>query len=117
MATIKSFTSLEQSKKLGKILPLESADMCYPKDAFAANYDKEPVCHYNGIGLAHPCWSLAALLGVMICPNLEEYIEGVWDLTTFTDNTLKTPIEIQDCKDPIDACVAMVEKLHELNLL
>ena len=27
MATIKSFTSLEQSKKLAEILPLESADM------------------------------------------------------------------------------------------
>ena len=29
MATIKSFTSLEQSKVLAKILPLESADMYY----------------------------------------------------------------------------------------
>lgn len=29
MATIKSYTDLEQSKKLAKILPLESADMHY----------------------------------------------------------------------------------------
>jgi hypothetical protein len=29
MATIKSFTSLEQSKVLAKILPLNTADMCY----------------------------------------------------------------------------------------
>ena len=27
MATIKSYTSLEQSKKLAEILPIESADM------------------------------------------------------------------------------------------
>ena len=29
MATIKSFTSLEQSRKLAEILPIESADMYY----------------------------------------------------------------------------------------
>lgn len=29
MATIKSYTDLEQSKKLAEILPLESADMHY----------------------------------------------------------------------------------------
>ena len=29
MATIKSFTDLEQSKKLAEILPLETADMCW----------------------------------------------------------------------------------------
>lgn len=65
MAPIKSYTDISQSKKLAEILPLESADMYYPKDAFEYNYAKEPVCHYSGIGLAHPCWSLAALLDVM----------------------------------------------------
>ena len=29
MATIKSYTDIEQSKKLAEILPLESADMGY----------------------------------------------------------------------------------------
>lgn len=29
MATIKSYTDLEQSKKLAEILPIESADMHY----------------------------------------------------------------------------------------
>ena len=29
MATIKSFTDLQQSKKLAEILPIESADMYY----------------------------------------------------------------------------------------
>ena len=33
MATIKAFTDLEQSKKLAKILPLESADMFWYRDA------------------------------------------------------------------------------------
>ena len=128
MATIKSYTDLEQSKKLAEILPIESADMCYIKHASSDNPNWEfnedfppmilgnvPINEITAETL--PCWSLAALLDVMICPNFEEYIEGVWDLTAFTDNTLKTPIEIQDCKDPVDACVAMIEKLHELNML
>lgn len=62
---MKAYTDIEQSKKLAEILPLESADMCYPKDEFEYNYAKEPICHYSGIGLAHPCWSLAALLEYM----------------------------------------------------
>jgi hypothetical protein len=64
-----------------------------------------------------PCWSLSALLNLMICPNLEEYIKDIWNLTTFTNETLKTPIEVQDCKNPIDACYELILKLNELNLL
>ena len=119
MATIKSYTDLEQSKKLAEILPLESADMRF---CFSHTLGGRITGHYPMIGREPslgtiPCWSLAALLGVMICPNLEEDIEGVWDLTAFTDNSLKTPIEIQDCKDPIDVCVAMIEKLHKLKIM
>ena len=29
---MKSYTNLEQSEKLAEILPIESADMCYPYD-------------------------------------------------------------------------------------
>ena len=118
MATIKSYTDLEQSKKLAAILSPESADMCWTK--YIDNGDitsLHATVNYGIVPIEYPCWSFAALLGVMTCPNLEEYIEGVWDLTAFTDNTLKTPIEIQDCKDPVDACVAMIEKLHELKML
>lgn len=80
MATIKSYTDLEQSKKLAEILPLESADMCYPRDAFAAHYDKEPICHYNGIGLACPCWSLTALLKLIPNPVLRLATTDCWKL-------------------------------------
>lgn len=61
-----NYTSIEQSKKLLELgLNRDTADMCYPKDAFAVNYDEEPVCNYSGFGLAHPCWSLGALLDVL----------------------------------------------------
>ena len=86
MATIKSFTSLEQSRKLVKILPLESADMCYqyvlPKsDKIKHNpeignpvnalkwYNKGYTASGKGpITLDEycvPCWSLATLLNVL----------------------------------------------------
>ena len=84
MATIKSFTDLQQSKKLVEILPLESADM------FCADvFDKEKETHsYNFHILSTwgcntfeelkdrenkfvrfiPCWSATALLDLL--PNI-----------------------------------------------
>jgi hypothetical protein len=118
MATIKSYTDIEQSKKLAEFLPIESADMCYPKDAFEYHYAKEPVCHYSGIGLAHPCWSLVALLDVL--PNGTDIVKEEAD----TENEkymctvgVKDDIICTFGNNPVDACVAMIEKLHELNLL
>jgi hypothetical protein len=82
MATIKSYTDIEQSKKLAKILPLESADMvllheepyetsdskfdglhqvlCVPFD----KYDKSWRQKYKNISY-FPCWSLASLLSAL----------------------------------------------------
>lgn len=113
---MKSFTSVEQSRKLAEILPLETADMYWDYDV--QKHEDYPMVMDDQFDDTCICaWSLAALLSVMICPNLEEYIEGVWNLTTFTDESLKTPIEIQDYENPTDACVEMIIKLHELNLL
>ena len=75
MATIKSYSDLQQSKKLAEILPIESADQTWARIAIAgANLDVPeeiqyrhngdmPFQYYSGIGT--PCWSLAALLGVL----------------------------------------------------
>lgn len=73
MATIKSYSDLEQSKKLAEILPLESADMCY------RYYSGGMLTGYGDCVLAKsfitgknvirendlPCWSLATLLNVL----------------------------------------------------
>lgn len=86
MTTIKSYTDLNQSKKLAEILPIESADMYYqyalPKsDKIRYNpilgnpiealewYNKGYI-HFgkNPLTLNEyciPCWSLSALLGLM----------------------------------------------------
>ena len=141
MATIKSFTDLSQSKKLAEILPLESADQTWARIAIAgANLDVPeemqyrhngdmPFQYYSGIGT--PCWSLAALLGVL--PKDEgidcsisfgyyngkgEYIEK-W-LCAFEKEGETTDdfiIETIDGDNPVDACVAMIEKLNELKML
>ena len=112
MATIKSYTDLEQSRKLAEILPLESADMCWtPFDEKWDAYLGAP--NPDAIKKEIPCWSLAALLGVLpngIVMNKDSQ-NGRYH---FSSTHIGTYV-IAD--NPIDACVAMIEKLHELNLL
>ena len=124
-----NYTTIEQSKKLLELgLSPESADMYYfkqvdpdyfPPDVesikptpFVISIENKPYYTYD-----IPCWSVVSLLNLMICPKLEEYIKGKWDLTTFTDESLKTPIEVQDCESAVNACYEMILKLHEQKLL
>ena len=114
MATIKNYTSLEQSRKLAEILPLESADMCwqkiYDENHLLSDYRIEllPVRFYSGLGV--PCWSLAALLDVLPSATLDSSSDHYYRLYCMTRYT-----EWYD--NPVDACVAMIEKLHKQNLL
>ena len=114
MATIKSFTDIEQSKKLAKILQIESADMRY-----APFGDTHPWV-WDGNLLekgAIPCWSLAALLN--ISPYIEvdrelygahhgkwycRYTTGDYQYKTIADNL-------------VDACYETILKLHEKKLI
>lgn len=119
MAAIKSFTSLEQSKKLAEILPLESADMCwqYQKDRWVGepDYEEFPRFEHATDKRDIPCWSLAALLGVLpYCPDLSKHTDGKWYITTYPNN-VHTCLMAYD--NPIDACVAMVEKLYKIKML
>ena len=119
MVTIKSYTDISQSKTLSKILPIESADMRY-----APFGDTHPWV-WDGNLLergAIPCWSLAALLNILakIASKIDD--DGSANLSSFMEqwsvNMFDCPVEATDNYDnPIDACVAMIEKLHELNLL
>jgi len=147
MATIKSFTSLEQSKKLAEILPLESADMRYgyiaPYDYSDRMYDggydeipypkdfliKNPNFSANEYDAELPCWSLASLLGVL--PNNENIStnlsKGGYRISTleytnswfveYEDETNGLNNCVTSADNPVDACVEMIIKLHELNLL
>lgn len=125
MSTIKSYTDLEQSKKLAKILPLESADMFYP-----TNSDWEgkiigllDVPLYIGsdgfvdteMGEIH-AWSLAALLRVLTKNKICHYDDRYY--CQYMSEGDEFPIySTAEYDNPVDACVAMIEKLHELKML
>lgn len=126
MATIKSYTSAKQSCKLAEILPLESADMYY--DRYGDPY-------FINISVTHerikndryqhliPCWSLAALLGVLPKnlnigrPSLESNYKGYYWIQYY-DEFMKPNNYKTECYDnPVDACYEMILKLHELKML
>jgi len=70
---MKSYTDLEQSKKLTEILPIESADM----KILSFGIDiKRRVVPINDIAVLNredeiPCWSLAALLELLPAATLD----------------------------------------------
>ncbi len=135
MATIKSYTDLEQSKKLAEILPHESADMEFmflKKDnsmvgmvPFVKDGYEEPDCGYNIV----PCWSLAALLNVL--PDNEhvstttsrgswkidpvKYLPNIW-WCEYEDTKNQTEFNIS-ADNQVDACYEMIIKLNELKRL
>ena len=121
MATIKSFTDLSQSKTLSKILPLESADMyrVFENNAETRVYfGKTPTAYF----VSKPCWSLAALLNILakIASKIDD--DGIANLSSFMGkwsvNMFDCPVEVTGNYDnSVDACVEMIEKLHELKML
>jgi len=131
MATIKSFTDLEQSRNLAEILPFESADMRI------GNYVGKYACidgtnvHYYHKSESFeapeiiPCWSLAALLNILHSnakdiPSLSGggYKDGKYISDWCLDYEFENGYYQKTFADnPVDACVEMIEKLHEQKLL
>ena len=123
MATIKSYTDLEQSKKLAEILTLESADMYWSRctitdfgdGVLKVSYTIEPcnISQFINTKEDIPCWSLSALLGVLPDYTLQTNTDG----TVFVVCESKKPMISDAYDNPVDACMAMIENLHELKLL
>ena len=119
---MKAFTDISQSKKLAKILPLESADMYYftiirdypysqgkiktiakiMDGSFSSDYDT-------------PCWSLAALLGVVPYLSLHKTFSG-WRCDSYNKEGTSCILGVP-ADNPVDACYEMIIKLHEQKLL
>ena len=137
---MKSYTDLEQSKKLAEILPPESADMHLMNSSIKGEMyvdefkpvlvpylrAKDSLDAYSKIvnnmiaWEVIPCWSLVALLDVL--PNKLRIALAINDFQG--DRKEKYSIgsvehDKYDCfaDNPVDACVEMILKLHELNLL
>jgi hypothetical protein len=141
METIKAFSDIEQSKKLAEILPLESADMYYTSglNVNGKHYYKTPYIMERKEDLNEytlPCWSIASLLSAlkiyttptafstnMSVPSLTKTKNGYsityvgdYRIMESNNNDIESPIEIV-ADNPVDACVAMIERLHELKIL
>lgn len=105
---MKSYTDLEQSKKLAEILPLESADM----KILSFGIDiKRRVVPINDIAVLNredeiPCWSLAALLELLPAATLDTSDNHGYRIHCCGKFT-----EWHDTA--VDAAVAMIKKLKE----
>lgn len=123
---MKSYTDIEQSKKLAEILPLKSADMHYVRVYFEGKQSDwfvklgTPIKSDDII----PCWSLAALINVLprsikfkddkyYLRFMKEYVEYANDEVSITGRCLHTTGN----DNLIDAAFEMILKLKENNLL
>ena len=121
---MKSYTDLEQSKKLAEILPLESADMEYlaikeigklvGDVPFVKDDSEVEDSAYSHIYDRIACWSLAALLSVVPEEvSLNSFKDGNWNAMVQQNGKMI----YGDANNSVDACVAMIIKLNEQNLL
>lgn len=139
---MKSYTDIEQSRKLAEILPLESADYCFGIDDETLHYNNSPYpCAWKDYSCKEyyiPCWSLAALLNLL--PNEistgERYCDKYQiDIRKYDggDNTTlyqiaygnnrglsgswHDMINTSEKESAIDACYDMIIRLNELKML
>jgi len=120
MATIKAYTDIYQSKKLSEILPLESADMWYQHTGFNIKDGSEKPIYFPMVirdcesDEDIPCWNLAALLSVIPKPDLIQNSEGTWLVRSWIN---AYHWSVGGYSNPVDACVDMIFKLKQNNLL
>lgn len=142
---MKSFTDINQSKKLTEILSIDSADHHYvrkvtdfmgkpvdgewshPKygnpNSKYAKYIIQNFTTYETI----PCWSLSALLSVIpqdifdgeYVINITEWLDNRWVLTydhhEYRNHSFYGVSS--DTDNLVDACVIMIEKLYKRKML
>ena len=129
---MKSYTNIEQSKKLAKILPIDTADCCYIMYCTSDNpewrYEGQPPMFLGDIPITEieaehiPCWSLTTLFNVM--PKTLEYgrpilgtnYEGFY-FVQYRDASMDYVNGTSCYNNPIDACYEMIMFLHKENLI
>ena len=135
---MKSYTDLEQSKKLTEFLPIESADNHYVRkvqDSMGEPVDgkwstpkygnpNSSHANYMVMGFASyetiPCWSLAALLEVMPKQLGIYTLTFYWRDDSWCCSYIDDGSEIKEtssANNPVDATVEMIVKLKEKDLL
>ena len=115
---MKSYTDLEQSKKLAKILPIESADMFYRDNGI----DVKLIWEHNTHKVKYPCWSLAALLKAVDFSTINLHYDNartdwVASATIYDSTKHCTKYESTRAFNLVDACYEMIIKLKEAGML
>jgi len=140
---MRSYTDLEQSKKLSEILPLESADMWWAeryagkvenyeyiveeKPVYYLSFTKPSEENYSQDTIKDiPCWSLATLLNILhqvkeINHQRVTILVGRWAgrhwYVEFVKVQNESSVVFEHSKELVDACVDIIIKLHEQKLL
>ena len=118
--TMKSYTDLEQSKKLAEILSYDTVDQIWvdvPNSFTQYRHEGDiPYLYYSGIGI--PCWSLSALLNIInknFYPNIFHDGEA-WNIevTHHDNNAIKYETH---CNDVIDGVFEIIINLHEKDII
>ena len=126
---MKSYTGIEQSKKLAEFLSLESADLWWAEryEGRVVNWEyiveEKPVYYLSFTKPSEdnwsqdtikdiPCWSLAALLDVIPSGKALIHDKGNLGYKCICNN-----MDTYFHDNPVDACYEMILKLHEQNLL
>jgi hypothetical protein len=137
MTTVKSYTDINQSKKLAEILPLESADTWWNFYSVTTDDTTPQIIHIDTpwVGTFNwnnepdniPCWSLASLLEQLpyeLCDDdgNSSYLQinkedDVYQLVYEDPYGDFESIETDRYEHFVDACVELILKLNELNLL
>lgn len=131
---IKAYTGIAQSKKLAEILSHKTADNTYERVVISGcnlgiPEEKQyvhrniPFTYFSGVGV--PCWSLAALieqipsdLGSSTLTIEKDDSESLKYGLNYHDRWgREDDIQTKYYDNLVDACVAMIEKLHEQNIL
>ena len=110
---MKSYTDLEQSKKLAEIFPLNRSDMCWTK--YIDNGDVISIhvaVNYGIVTIDYPCWSLAALLELL--PSGKILIH---DKNNLGYKCICNNMDTHFYDNPVDACYEMILKLYDKETL
>jgi len=136
MATVKSYTDIEQSRKLAEILPLKSADGFweyhnkwysdgdewegyedYPRAQPYLEYTRKEN-EWKKDKSDVPAWSLSALLEILQMPTLmKDKADGELFWECIVCNEEGEELCETYANDKVDACYEMIVELHKLNLL
>jgi hypothetical protein len=125
---MKSFTDIEQSKKLAEILPIESADMWWNFYSVTLDNTTPLIIHLDEPWIGNfnwnnepdniPAWSLAALLELIQDDiKIEKTLFDQSDLFTYSILSDTFDYRTYEHEELIDACVEMIVKLKEKGLI